>query len=70
MLLTLINDLLDLAKLETMNFKFNEDFFNLNEVITQAYDTMKYQAAQKKIKINMEYTTQFDQMSKHRKHPI
>lgn len=45
MLLTLINDLLDLAKLETMNFKFNEDFFNLNEVITQAYDTMKYQAA-------------------------
>lgn len=42
MLLTLINDLLDLAKLETMNFKFNEDYFNLSEVINQAYETMKY----------------------------
>ena len=30
MLITLINDLLDLAKLETMNFKFNEEFFNFN----------------------------------------
>ena len=55
MLLTLINDLLDLAKLETMNFKFNEDYFNLNEVINQAYDTMKYQASQKKIKIIKDY---------------
>ena len=36
MLLTLINDLLDLAKIETMNFKFNEDFFDLNDVIQQA----------------------------------
>ena len=34
MLLTLINDLLDLAKFETMNFAFNEDFFNMNELIT------------------------------------
>ena len=42
MILTLINDLLDLAKFETMNFKFNEDFFNLNDVISKAYDTMKY----------------------------
>ena len=42
MLLNLINDLLDLAKFETMNFKFNEDYFNLNELISNAYDTMKY----------------------------
>lgn len=47
MLLTLINDLLDLAKLETMNFKFNEEYFNLSEVVNQAYETMKYQAQQK-----------------------
>ena len=33
MILTLINDLLDLAKYETMNFTFNEDFFNMNELI-------------------------------------
>lgn len=49
MLLTLINDLLDLAKFETMNFSFNDDYFNMNELITQAYDTVKYQAAQKNI---------------------
>lgn len=42
MLVTLINDLLDLAKFETMNFKFNEDFFNMNELVNQAYDTVKY----------------------------
>jgi len=33
MLLTLINDLMDLAKLETLNFKFNEEFFDLAELI-------------------------------------
>ena len=42
MLLTLINDLLDLAKFETMNFTFNEDYFNMNELLNQAYDTVKY----------------------------
>lgn len=55
MILTLINDLLDLAKFETMNFKFNEEFFNLNDLIGKAYDTMKYQASQKKISIIKDY---------------
>ena len=55
MILTLINDLLDLAKFETMNFKFNEDFFNLNELISKAYDTMKYQASSKSINIIRDY---------------
>ena len=58
MILTLINDLLDLAKYETMNFTFNEDFFNMNELINQAYETVKYQANQKKIKIVKEYQMQ------------
>ena len=48
----------DLAKLETMNFKFNDDYFNLNDLIGQAYDTMKHQAAQKDIRITTEYTEQ------------
>ena len=30
MLITLINDLLDLAKLETMNFSFNDEYFNID----------------------------------------
>ena len=55
MLLTLINDLLDLAKIETLNFRFNDDYFNLNQVITNAYNTIKYQADQKKIKIKTDY---------------
>ena len=55
MLLNLINDLLDLAKFETMNFSFNEEYFNLKEVIDQAYDTVKYQAALKNISILKEF---------------
>lgn len=55
MLTTLINDLLDLAKLETMNFKFNEDYFDLNEIVDNALSTMKYQASLKNIKIHKEY---------------
>ena len=66
MLLTLINDLLDLAKIETMNFKFNDDYFNLNDVITNAYNTMKYQADQKNIKIKTEYLMRIqDEKSKY-----
>lgn len=56
MLITLINDLLDLAKLETMNFKFNEEYFDYNKLIKQAFDTMKYQAASKKVKLIEEFT--------------
>lgn len=44
MLVVLINDLLDLAKLETMNFSFNDEYFSLNELISKAFDTVKYQA--------------------------
>lgn len=44
MLITLINDLLDLAKLETLNFSLNEMYFNLNDLVDKAYDTIKYQA--------------------------
>lgn len=34
MQLNLINDLLDLAKCETMNFSFNEEYFDLNKLIS------------------------------------
>ena len=51
MLLTLINDLLDLAKFETLNFTFNDDFFDLKGLIDKAYDTVKYQAGLKNINI-------------------
>lgn len=33
MMKNLIDDLMDLAKLETLNFKFNEEFFDLTALI-------------------------------------
>ena len=51
MLTNLINDLLDLAKLNTLNFKFNNDFFDLNILIQQSLDTMKYMASQKQVSL-------------------
>ena len=51
MLLTLINDLMDLAKLETLNFKLNDDYFDLPELIRQAFQTVRCQANKKKINL-------------------
>ena len=51
MLLNLINDLMDLAKLETLNFKFNEEYFDLPELIKQAFKTVQCQANKKKIRL-------------------
>lgn len=55
MMITLINDLLDLAKLETMNFKFNECYFDMNDIVESAIDTMKHQASLKDIRILKDY---------------
>lgn len=40
MLLNLINDLLDLAKIENSSFKLNWTFFDLFEVVEKAVDTL------------------------------
>lgn len=55
MLTNLINDLLDLAKINTLNFKFNNDFFDLKILIQQSLDTVKYMASQKQISLFEEY---------------
>ena len=44
MLTNLINDLLDLAKINTLNFRFNNDFFDLSNLIQQSMETVKYMA--------------------------
>ena len=51
MLINLINDLLDLAKIENSHFKFNTTQFNLHDTIQRAIDTLDFQAQQKKIKV-------------------
>ena len=42
MLLNLINDLMDLAKLEKMKFSLNNSFFDLTKTIKGAFGTLSY----------------------------
>lgn len=49
MLLNLINDLLDLAKIESSSFKLNWTFFDLFEVVEKAAETLDSQLGLKKI---------------------
>lgn len=51
MLLNLINDLLDLAKMENSQFNFNTTQFNLHDVILKAIDTLDFSAQQKGIRV-------------------
>ena len=45
MLTNLINDLLDLAKINTLNFKFNNDYFDMKILIQQSLETIKCMAS-------------------------
>lgn len=58
MLLTLINDLMDLAKLDTLNFKFNDQYFDLPELINQTFKTVKSQASKKEISLLYNYSVE------------
>lgn len=47
MLLNLINDMLDLAKMENSKFNLNESYFNLNTIIFEVFDMIKFFTDQK-----------------------
>ena len=49
MLLNLINDLMDLAKLEKMKFELNNEFFDLTSTIDRTFQSLSYYAQQKYI---------------------
>ena len=51
MLTNLINDLLDLSKIDSLNFNLNEDYFDLIEVVSMAVKTVQYSSNKKNIKI-------------------
>ena len=54
MLLNLINDLLDLAKMENSSFNLNQTYFNLLEdVISKSVTTLTHMIKEKKITINV-----------------
>ena len=55
MLLNLINDLLDLAKMENSSFILNTSYFNLFDVIQTSIDTLDFQVTQKCIKVTHSY---------------
>jgi signal transduction histidine kinase len=55
MILNLINDLLDLAKIENSSFKLNWTYFNIFEIIEKTAETLDSQLYQKKIMMTHEY---------------
>ena len=54
MLMTLINDLLDFAKIENQKFRIKEAYFNLNDLIRKAFKTVEIQAINKNISLKYE----------------
>ena len=51
MITNLIEDLLDLAKMENSVFKLNNDYFNLIDVITEAFNIVSFSAEEKNVKL-------------------
>ena len=49
MLLNLINDMMDLAKTEKMQFELNCEFFDLSKTIQRAFESLSYFGDQKNI---------------------
>ena len=54
MITNLIEDLLDLAKMENSVFKLHNDYFNLIDVITEAFNIVSFSAEEKNIKLLLE----------------
>ena len=47
----LINDILDLAKLENCQFKLNESIFDLNKTVVRVLDMVSLQASNKGVEL-------------------
>ena len=43
----LVNDLLDLAKLDSSSFSLNNEYFNIIDSVTQTFQNTQFQAEQK-----------------------
>ena len=55
MLSYLVNDLLDLAKMESDSFQFNYEYFNLQTTIDKVFNQIRYMANKKKITLKSLY---------------
>ena len=54
MMENLINDLLDLAKMENNSFKLSHDYFNLGDSIFEAFQMLLYSANQVGVSLRAE----------------
>lgn len=53
MMLTLLDDLLDLAKQEKLTFQLNKEYFNLINAVENSFKTLEFLSQKKKIKLNL-----------------
>ena len=53
MLENLINDLIDLAKIENNKFSLNQEYYNLANTIHQTLEILLFQANQKQIELKV-----------------
>ena len=44
MLGNFINDMMDLAKIQSNTFQFNDEFFDLEKLVNSAFDQVRFQA--------------------------
>jgi signal transduction histidine kinase len=49
MLFNLINDLLDLAKLENNSFSFSNDYFSLANIVFEAFQMLGFSATERQV---------------------
>ena len=54
MLFNLINDLLDLAKLENNSFTFTNDYFNLSSIVFEAFQMLGFSATEREVDLKAE----------------
>jgi len=54
MLENLVNDLLDLAKLENNAFTLNPEYFNLSQTIYEAFEILLFSANKAKVQLSAE----------------
>ena len=59
MILTLVNDLLDLAKIEQFKFVLHEDQFDLSKIVRQSCATIKPLADAKGVKLHASFKILF-----------
>ena len=53
MLENLINDLIDMAKIDNNKFSLNQEYYDLTETMHQTLEIMKFQANQKQIELEV-----------------